>query len=130
MIDLNKLVKDFKAHIDSLTDEEMAEMQRKAEHDSQDCRDWYIEERVEIPFGEYKIVAEKGFDPNYNEIFIFLEDKNGVEIQNIAIVGQKYHYDEDCNIVHDDNVLVRVFTDKDDEDYTNEFEIGVYKEEE
>lgn len=86
--------------------------------------------KLEIPFGEYKIVAEKGADPDYNEIFIYIEDKNGVCIQDLAIVGQKYHYDDDSEVVQDNSVLVRVFADEYNEDYTHEFDIGVYKEEE
>lgn len=89
-----------------------------------------LENKLVIPFGEHKIVAEKGADHNYNEMFIWIEDKNGVCIQDLVIVGQKYHYDENLDVVQDDSVLVRVFANKDDDDYTNEFDIGVYKEEE
>lgn len=84
--------------------------------------------KIEVPFGEYKIVAERGADHNYNEIFIFLEDKNGMCVQDLAIVGQKYHYNKNLDVVQDESVLVRLFADEYNEDYTHEFEIGVYKE--
>lgn len=89
-----------------------------------------MENKLVVPFGEYKIMAEKGADHNYNEIFIWIEDKNGVCIQDLVIVGQKYHYNENLDVVQDESVLVRVFTDEYNEDYTHEFDIGVYKEEE
>lgn len=89
-----------------------------------------MENRLIVPFGEYKIVAEKGADHNYNEIFIWIEDKNDVCIQDLVIVGQKYHYNENLDVVQDESVLVRVFADEYNEDYTHEFDIGVYKEEE
>ena len=88
-----------------------------------------MENKVVVPFGDYKIVAEKGADPNYNEIFIYLENKNGACIQDLVIVGQKYHYDENLDVVQDDSVLVRLFADESNEDYTHQFDIGVYEEE-
>ena len=89
-----------------------------------------MENKIVIPMGNYKIVAEKGADPNYNEIFIWLENQNGVCIQDLVIVGQKYHYGEYCDVVQDKGVLVRVFADENNEDYTHQFDIGIYKEEE
>lgn len=89
-----------------------------------------MENKVTIPFGEYKIVAERGMDPDYNEMFIFLEDKNGRCIQDLVIIGQKYHYNENLDVVQDESILVRVFADEHNEDYTHKFNVGVYKEEE
>ena len=89
-----------------------------------------MENKIVIPMGNYTIVAEKGADPNYNEIFIWLENQNGVCIQDLVIVGQKYHYGEHCDVVQDKGVLVRVFADENNEDYTHQFDIGIYKEEE
>lgn len=89
-----------------------------------------MENKLIIPFGEYKIVAEKGYDLDYNEMFIYIEDKDGRCIQDIVIVGQKYHYDENLDVVQDEDVVVRVFADENNEDYTHKFEIGVYKEKE
>lgn len=86
--------------------------------------------KFSIPFGEYKIVAEKGSDYDYNEMFIYLEDKDGRCIQDLVIVGQAYHYDENLDVVQDDSIFVRVFADERNEDYTHQFDIGVYKEEE
>ena len=86
-----------------------------------------MENKIAIPFGEYKIVAEKGSDPDYSEMFIYIEDENGRCIQDIVIVGQKYHYDENLDIVQDEDIIVRVFADESSEDYTHKIEIGVLK---
>jgi hypothetical protein len=87
-------------------------------------------ENIKIDLGFATLVAERGTDTNYNEIFIWLEDKNGVCIQDLAIVGQQYHYDEDLDVVQDEGLVVRVYADENNEDHTHQFRIGVYKEEE
>ena len=84
-----------------------------------------MENRIVIPIGEYRLVAEKGADYNYNEIFIWLEDKNGVEIHNVALVGQQYHYDENLNTIQDNGIFVKVYADEDIEDYTHQFDINI-----
>ena len=85
-----------------------------------------MENRIVVPLGScYNIIAEKGADSNYNEIFIWLEDKNGVCVQDIAIIGQKYHYDENLNVVQDVGILARLFTDSNNDDYTHQFSIDI-----
>lgn len=86
-------------------------------------------EKIKIDLGFAILVAEKGTDESYHEIFISLEDKDGVFIQDLAIVGQKYHYTDDAEVVQDKGINVMVYADKDNEDYTNKFEIGIYEEE-
>ena len=86
-------------------------------------------EKIKIDLGFATLVAEKGTDENYNEIFIGLEDKNGCWLQDLAIVGQKYHYTDDTEVVQDKGIDIRVYADKDNEDYTHHFEVGVYEEE-
>lgn len=51
-------------------------------------------DKIKIDLGFATLVAEKGSDPNYNEVFVGLEDKDGVWIQDLAIVRQKYHYEK------------------------------------
>lgn len=87
-------------------------------------------ENIKIDLGFATLVGERGADTNYNEIFIWLEDKNGVYIQDLAIIGQQYHYDEDLGVVQDEGIVVRVYADENNEDYTHQFHIGMYKEEE
>lgn len=86
-------------------------------------------ENVKIDLGFATLVAEKGTDESYHEIFIGLEDKDGVWIQDLAIVGQKYHYTDDTEVVQDKGVNVMVYADENDEDYTHKFDIDIYEEE-
>lgn len=86
-------------------------------------------DKIKIDLGFATLVAEKGTDESYHEIFIGLEDKDGVFIQDLAIVGQKYHYTDDAEVVQDKGINVMVYADKNNEDYTNKFEIGIYEEE-
>ena len=86
-------------------------------------------DKIKIDLGFATLVAEKGTDTNYNEIFIGLEDKNGCWLQDLAIVGQKYHYADDEEVVQDKGIDIRVYADKDNEDYTHHFEVDIYEEE-
>ena len=86
-------------------------------------------EKIKIDLGFATLVAERGSDESYNEIFVGLEDKDGVWLQDLAIVGQQYHYDEDCNVVDEKGINVMVYSDANDEDYTHKFDIDIYEEE-
>lgn len=68
-------------------------------------------------------------DNNYREIYLSLEDKNGVWLQDLAIVGQQYHYDEELNVVNDKGIDVKIYADSNNEDFTDEFGINIYEEE-
>lgn len=86
-------------------------------------------DKIKIDLGFATLVAEKGTDESYHEIFIGLEDKDGVWIQDLAIVGQKYHYTDDTEVVQDKGVNVMVYAGENDEDYTHKFDIDIYEEE-
>ncbi len=86
-------------------------------------------EKIKIDLGFATLVAERLSDDSYKEIFIGLEDKDGVWLQDLAIVVQKYHYDEDNNVVDEKGINVMVYSDANDEDYTHKFDIDVYEEE-
>ena len=88
--------------------------------------------RIVIDLGFAKLVAEKGIDDKYNEIYVGIE-KNGVWVQDLAIVREKYHYEDSPNsdlptVVNEDKFEVLVYANKDDEDYTNKFIIEQYCE--
>lgn len=87
-------------------------------------------EKIKIDLGFATLVAERGSDDSYKEIFIGLEDKDGVWLQDLAIVGQKYHYDEDSHVVDKKGINVMVYSDANDENYTHKFDIDIYKEKE
>lgn len=89
--------------------------------------------RIVIDLGFAKLVAEKGIDNKYNEVYIGIE-KDGVWVQDLAVVRQKYHYKDNPNsdipdVVNEDKFEVLVYADKNDEDYTNRFVIEQYNEE-
>ena len=86
-------------------------------------------DKIKIDLGFSVLVAEKGIDNNYREIYLSLEDKNGVWLQDIAIVGQQYHYDEELNVVNDRGIDVKIYADSNNEDFTDEFGINIYEEE-
>ena len=86
-------------------------------------------DKIRIDLGFAVLVAEKGIDNNYREIYLSLEDKNGVWLQDIAIVGQQYHYDEELNVVNDRGIDVKIYADSNNEDFTDEFGINIYEEE-
>ena len=86
-------------------------------------------DKIKIDLGFAVLVAEKGIDNNYREIYLSLEDQNGVWLQDIAIVGQQYHYDEELNVVNDRGIDVKIYADSNNEDFTDEFGINIYEEE-
>ena len=86
-------------------------------------------DKIKIDLGFAVLVAEKGIDNNYREIYLSLEDKNGVWLQDLAIVGQQYYYDEELNVVNDRGIDVKIYADSNNEDFTDEFGINIYEEE-
>lgn len=88
------------------------------------------EPMVNIDLGFGKLQAVSGGDPAYKEIVVLLEDaKTGLE-QPLAIIGQEYHYDPNTDsvrneVVPDKGISVRLWTDKDSDDFTHSFSIGV-----
>lgn len=98
--------------------------------DNPDRPDRMIEPMVDIDLGFGKLQAFRGGDPAYKEIFVLLEDaKTGLE-QPLAIIGQEYHYDPNTDsvrneVVPDKGISVRLWTDKDSDDFTHSFSIGV-----
>lgn len=84
--------------------------------------------RIEIELGFATLTVDKSADPNFpREIYIGLE-KGGQWLQDLVIVTHKNHYEEG-ELVYEEGIRVLVYADKDSEDYTNEFNIGIYKEE-
>ena len=86
-------------------------------------------DKIKIDLGFAVLVAEKGIDNNYREIYLSLEDKNGVWLQDLAIVGQQYHYDEELNVVNDRGIDVKIYADSNNEDFTDESGVNIYEEE-
>ena len=89
-----------------------------------------LEPEIRIPLsdGNY-LVAWRNTAQDYNkEIFIGIEH-NGVWAQDLAVVRPRYTYDsEDGSVIFKDDLFdVFVYSDCDQEDYTDEFAIGMYQ---
>ena len=91
--------------------------------------------RIEISIGNgMKIVAEQNLDSTFDrEIYIGIENSKGTWIQDLAIVRQDYKYDDNAEPELkwiDDKFEVLVYGNPNIEDWTNSFQIGLWKEEE
>ena len=83
------------------------------------------------PDNKYFLTAEAGRSIGYPEIFIGIEDDEGVWIQDLAVAGGEYEYDDTLKVTRKDTVYVNVYADAGREDYTNSFTgIGIYEMEE
>lgn len=93
-----------------------------------------MENKIEIPIGDKKLVVfiNDWEDELPKEIFISIEDKDNRLIQDICMVREHYHYSPKSEDFEIDSSLVdcRVWADSNNEDYTDEFCIDVYEEEE
>lgn len=87
-----------------------------------------LTERITVPLSSgFQLVAERNTDPNYrNEIFIGVTDGNGVWWQDLAVVRNAYQIDGDKIVWKDDEFDVLVYSDKDNEDFTHNFTVGLY----
>lgn len=88
-----------------------------------------------IQIGNKKIVAEI-YDNNGPEIppelCVFLEDENGVIIQDVCSVRPHYDMNRKTREFETDNEFVDclVWGNSDEEDYTNKFVVGIHEESE
>lgn len=82
--------------------------------------------KIKIDLGFASLVVEAGND-QMKEVYVGLEDGNGAWFQDLTVIGQKYHVDGE-NIAYDEGIRVRVFADKDNEDYTHSFDIDIFKD--
>ena len=83
--------------------------------------------KIKIDLGFASLVVEAGND-QMKEVYVGLEDSKGSWFQDLAVIGQQYHIDGD-DIAYEEGIRVRVFDDKDNEDYTHAFDIGIFKDE-
>ena len=84
---------------------------------------------IDLPNG-FKLVAERNNNKNFeNEIFVGIM-KGDTWHQDLAIVRNSYVISDSHETKwKDDQFDVIVFGDKDLEDYTHEFHVGLYKAE-
>ena len=84
-----------------------------------------------LPLGNgFYISAEKSTDPAFpNEIYVGLF-KDDVWYQDLAIIRQPYSFVNGTPRFDTGGCEVVVYADKDNEDFTDEFYIGIHEEEE
>ena len=89
---------------------------------------------VEIPVGDNKLIVQVNDwnDGMPKEIFVSLVDKDGGYFQDICMVREHFRYNKNTEEfeVNSSFIDCKVWADSDNEDYTHEFTIGVYEEEE
>lgn len=94
-----------------------------------------MEKKLIIQLGNKKIVAEI-YNNNGPEIppelCVYLQDEDGVIIQDICLVRPYYEYKKESGYFETNNDFVDclVWGDSDDEDYTDQFTIKIHEEEE
>ena len=90
--------------------------------------------KISISLGDgYSIVAEANIDTDYKEVFVYLKDEeDGCVVQDLAIVGECYHYGDEHGEVQPLHGMysVKVYSDPESEDYTDEFIFGRHDYEE
>lgn len=88
-----------------------------------------MENRIEIELGDgNKLVAETCPEfTDYKEIYIGIENTNGLWIQDLAIVRQDYCYSPNIVQKHGSYEIL-VYGDENQEDYTNRFFVKLYEE--
>lgn len=80
-------------------------------------------DRIEISLNDGdKLVAEVNPNKPFRELFIGIENKDSVWVQDLACVGQDYEIDDDLSVKNVDNFYrVRCWTDHESEDLTHSF---------
>lgn len=86
-------------------------------------------QRIIIPLPNgYKLVAESNIDETYPyEIYIGILGSDDIWYQDLAIVRNSYHYENDEPIWENDEFDVIVYSDENNEDFTHDFSVGIYK---
>lgn len=86
--------------------------------------------RIVIPLSNgYQLVAEQNTATEYNkEIFIGITDDNGVWYQDLAIVRNAYYLNDKWQVEwKDEEFDVLVYSNENNEDFTHDFTVGLYK---
>lgn len=88
--------------------------------------------RIEIPLNNgFKLVACQNTDPIYNqELYVGIEDENGVFYQDIVCVQSSYEYDRNGKVHYNDHGIFNVYVWQNElsEDYSHKLEVKLYKE--
>ena len=87
--------------------------------------------KIEVEVNDrFKLVCELNEAPYDKELDIYLVDTALLDCQDIARISPEYKYGEDCNVQYGtDKISVKLFTDKDDEDFTKKYSIPIRRAE-
>lgn len=95
-------------------------------------------DKIEIDLGNgVSLCAESGESTGYNEFYVYIK-KDGVVWQDLAIIGEQWCYDmvrchgrlTSTKVRQRGEYYVKVYANELSEDYTDEFTIKQYEEEE
>lgn len=88
-----------------------------------------ISNKIVIPLNNgYQLIAEQNTDPFDKEIFIGITDGNGAWWQDLAVIRSAYTYDDNGEIKwNDEEFDVLVYSDENNEDFTHNYIIGLFK---
>ena len=76
------------------------------------------------------LTVEQNDDPSYSkELYVGIQKDNGIWWQDLAIIRPAM-VGEESGVWSKDTFEIKVFADKDNEDYTHEFTVGLYCENE
>lgn len=85
--------------------------------------------QIKFDLGSAVLVAEPNTDKDYKEIIVGLMDHDDTYIQDLAVIGPAYSYGKNNEVVlSNKNVNMRVYSDKNSDDYTHNFTVGIYEE--
>lgn len=89
-------------------------------------------QRIEIPLDNGdKLVVEQSVDRIYpREVYVGIEDKHGMWLQDLAAVRQKYEINDGDLKYIKGRYEILVYDDENNEDYTHKFVINRHEEEE
>ena len=92
-----------------------------------------MRDEIRVPIGDMFLVAmvNDWDDEMPAEVCVYLENKDGAVWQDIGLVREHYHVLMNHGFVRDPSLIdVKVWGDSDSEDYTHEFTVGIWEEEE
>lgn len=86
-------------------------------------------DQIKVPLGNgYSLVAVNDTDPLFpREIHVGILDQEDVWHQDLVRVMNEYHFENDNEVVyHDGKFSIQVFADANNEDFTDDFSVGLY----
>lgn len=92
-----------------------------------------MRDEIRVPIGDMFLVAmvNDWSDEMPAEVCVYLENKDGAVWQDICLVREHYHVLLNRGFVRDPSLIdIKVWGNSDSEDYTHEFTVGIWEEEE